>query len=173
MPLVSPSWLAAHLDDPDLRIVDVRWYLADVLQGSREYEISHIPEAIYLDIENDLSAPAGPGRHPLPDWSTFATLLGRRGIGSSHRVVAYDSFDGSIAARLWWMLRHLGHKRVSVLDGGFEAWTRCGGPTTSSKPDFEAAPFDVRIRRGDTVDREELLSLLGTVPLLDARAPER
>lgn len=123
--LVSTDWLAAHLDDPDLRIVDVRWYLFEKDKtGHGEYAHGHIPGAIFLDIDADLSnhAVSGPGRHPLPTASAFAETMACAGIGANTRVVAYDDRGGATAARLWWLLRYFGHDQVSLLDGGITQW---------------------------------------------------
>ncbi len=117
-PLISPEALAARLGEPDLRIADVRWYLGEPDRGRREYEIGHLPGAIFVDLDADLAAPAGPGRHPLPDPGVFADRLGRLGFGSEDFIVAYDDVLGTVAARLWWMLDNLGHERVALLDGG-------------------------------------------------------
>jgi thiosulfate/3-mercaptopyruvate sulfurtransferase len=119
-PLVSGQWLAWHA--PDVRIVDVRWYL-DGRSGRAAYEAGHIPGAVWLDIDRDLSDPATPeaGRHPLPTPERFAAALGRAGIAEGQHVVAYDDAGGSNAARLWWLLHVLGEP-VAVLDGGLAAW---------------------------------------------------
>jgi len=172
--LINVEQLADRLGDPTVRIVDTRWYLADLGQGRREYDASHIPGALFLDVEDDLSTPGtGPGRHPLPDWSHFTDLLGARGIGNQHQVVVYDTADGSIAARLWWMLRRLGHDAVSVLDGGWAAWIASGYPTEQEKHSLPATVFTGSLRAGGWIDRDGLRAVLGTVALLDARAPER
>ncbi len=174
MSLIDVDELAERLEDPSLRVVDTRWYLADVRQGAREYAESHIPGAIFLDVEDDLSTPgAGPGRHPLPDWNDFAGLLGARGIGNEHTVVAYDAADGSIAARLWWMLRRIGHDHVAVLNGGWSAWTVAGLPVEATPSTHPAARFTPRLRSGGFIERDDLLQSLGSVLVLDARAPER
>ena len=174
MSLINVDQLAAILDDPTVRIVDTRWYLADVRQGRREYQHSHIPGALFLDVEDDLSTPGdGPGRHPLPNWDAFARRIGEAGIGNNHRVVAYDTADGSIAARLWWMLRRLGHDDVAVLDGGWTAWTKAGLPQNDVAPSLPPATFVGTLQPGGWIDREALLDELGSVILLDARAPER
>ena len=174
MSLINVDQLNALLDDPGVRIVDTRWYLADIEQGRREYEESHIPGALFMDVEADLSSDKpGPGRHPLPAWDEFAGRLGARGIGDRHHVVIYDTADGSIAARLWWMLRRLGHGRVSVLDGGWDAWLAAGLQTETRARSYPVTNYPVQVRPGGTVDRDELRSALGEVLLLDARAPER
>jgi thiosulfate/3-mercaptopyruvate sulfurtransferase len=122
MSLISVERLAARIHDPSLRVVDVRWYLGRPGDGRAAYDAGHIPGAIYVDLDTDLRAPQGPGRHPLPDPAVFAARLGELGVGSEHSVVVYDDVGGGIAARLWWMLDDLGHSSVSVLDGGFLAW---------------------------------------------------
>jgi len=119
-PLVSGEWLADHLDE--VRVVDVRWYL-DGRSGRAAYESGHVPGAVWLDVDTDLSDPASAaaGRHPLPAPERFAAALGRAGIAAGTPVVAYDDDGGSKAARLWWMLRAL-DEPVAVLDGGLAAW---------------------------------------------------
>jgi thiosulfate/3-mercaptopyruvate sulfurtransferase len=118
--LVTGEWLAGHLDD--VRVVDVRWYL-DGRSGRDAYLAGHIPGAVWLDIDTDLSDPASTadGRHPLPTPERFAAALGRAGIGPGDPVVAYDDTGGSTAARLWWLLHVLGEP-AAVLDGGIAAW---------------------------------------------------
>jgi thiosulfate/3-mercaptopyruvate sulfurtransferase len=120
-PLVSGRWLADHLDT--VRVVDVRWYLDPARSGWDEYRTGHVPGAVWLDLETDLSGPPSPaaGRHPLPTEAAFAGALGRMGIAEGTPVVAYDDAGGSTAARLWWLLRALGEP-VAVLDGGLAAW---------------------------------------------------
>ena len=173
MSLISPLDLAARLGDPDLRVVDVRWYLGEPGRGRRAYEAGHLPGALFLDMDADLSATSGPGRHPLPEPALLAERLGRAGIGSDDFVVACDDVTGWVAARLWWMLDDLGHSRVAVLDGGFPAWVAAGLPVTT-----EIAPMPpARLRLADhwtrVVNRDELLGRLGEVVVLDARAPAR
>src|SRR5947209_7380693 len=141
--LVSAEWLAAHLDDPAVRPVDVRWYLTDRGRGRAEYQAAHIPGAAHLDVDEDLAAPRGqgPGRHPLPTPAAFATAAGRAGIGDDTHVVAYDASGGAYAARLWWLLRYFGHERVSLLDGGWPAWQVVGYATESGMAAIAPASF--------------------------------
>src|SRR5262245_60023420 len=141
-PLVSAEWLAAHLDDPAVRAVDVRWYLTERGRGRAEYEQGHIPGAPFLDVDDDLAAPRGqgPGRHPLPTATAFAAVAMRAGISDDTHVVAYDSSGGAYAVRLWWLLRYFGHERVSLLDGGWPAW-QAGGYSTEAGP-ATVAPGD-------------------------------
>ncbi|HLY12809.1 MAG TPA: sulfurtransferase [Candidatus Limnocylindrales bacterium] len=176
MSLISPEELAARIDEPDLRIVDVRWYLGKPGAGRAAYEAGHLPDAIHLDLDRDLVAPEGPGRHPLPEPSRLAARLGRAGIGDGDLVVAYDDVGGWIAARLWWMLDTLGHPRVSVLDGGLAAWTGLGLPTTTDEPEFEPAELHLAGHWSRVVDRGDLLGRLRSTRqpvLLDARAGPR
>src|SRR5260370_24269470 len=116
-----------------LAVVDCRFDLMNAEAGRLAYLTAHIPGARYADVNRDLSAPIGPrtGRHPLPSPEAFAAWLGAIGIGNDTQVVVYDDANGSIAARLWWMLRWLGHGAVAVLDAGFKAWTAHGGALES------------------------------------------
>ena len=172
-PVVSCAWLAERLDDPGIRVVDTRWYLGAPGEGRRRYAEGHIHGAVFLDLDEDLAGPTGPGRHPLPQPGVFSATLGRHGIGNQHHVAVYDQGPGSIAARLWWMLRNVGHHRVSVLDGGYLQWTSTGRPITRVEPDPPPAMFEVGQGCTATVDRHSLRSRLGAVQVIDARAPER
>ncbi|WP_068615382.1 sulfurtransferase [Paenibacillus tuaregi] len=131
--IVAKNWLLARLYDHDLVIVDCRFQLDKPEAGRQAYEAGHIPGAVYLDLEADLSGPVGPhgGRHPLPDMEQLAQRLGEAGIGPDSRVVAYDDQGGMYAARLWWLLRYAGHEHVHVLGEGFSAWQAAGYPVTA------------------------------------------
>ncbi|NIP73783.1 MAG: sulfurtransferase, partial [Gammaproteobacteria bacterium] len=135
-PLIAPADLATHLDDPDWAIFDCRHQLTDPGHGRRAYAAGHIPGARFADTEADLCGPIAPetGRHPLPPWERFCTWLGEQGVDGQCTVVAYDDATGAIAARLWWMLRVLGHTRVAVLDGGFARWGSAGLPQQQAAP---------------------------------------
>jgi thiosulfate/3-mercaptopyruvate sulfurtransferase len=172
-PILSPEALAERLDDPDLRVVDVRWVLGSPGRGREAYDAGHIPGAIFLDVDRDLVAEAGPGRHPLPSPTDFRARLEATGIGSEHTVVAYDDVGGWVAARLWWMLDDLGHERVAVLDGGFSAWVAAGLPVTRELPDFPAARLELADHWTKTIDRASLVDSLGSLVLLDARGGPR
>jgi thiosulfate/3-mercaptopyruvate sulfurtransferase len=172
-PLISPEELAAQLDDPRLRIADVRWYLGKPGRGLAAYEEGHIPGAVFVDLDNVLAAHDGPGRHPLPGPADFAHSLAALGIGDEHEVVAYDDVGGSVAARLWWMLDNLGHRSVRVLDGGLPAWVASGGPIDTSTPSNAPASLHLSSSWRRVIDREALRDQLGSVTLLDARAGER
>ena len=172
-PIISPSALADRLGAPDLRIVDVRWVLGAPGRGREAYDAGHLPGAIFLDLDTDLVAVDGPGRHPLPSPAEFRARLEAAGIGSDHEVVAYDDVGGWVAARLWWMLDDLGHHRVSVLDGGYPAWVGEGHPISTDVPAFARAGLDLANAWTNTIDREAVLGRLGEFVLLDARSGPR
>lgn len=174
-PLVSVDWLAAHLTHPGLRIADVRWSLSGP-PGVERYAAGHLPHAVFVDADQELSSPGeGPGRHPLPAPAKLARILGGRGIGDEHIVVAYDDAGGSIAARLWWLYRHFGHgDACAVLDGGISAWTDAGHGLTTDIPSHPPATWTPGATRDDVVGTDAVAELVGTRTLLiDARAAER
>ncbi len=173
MPLIAPEELLGRLDDPDLRVVDLRWYLGRPGAGRAAYDEGHLPGALHLDLDLDLSAPRGPGRHPLPDPVAFARRIGAVGIGPDRLVVAYDDGGGWVAARLWWMLERLGFPRVRVLDGGIGAWLAAGGRLTTDVPAWRPVPAVAGRPWTGTIDRLALRRRLGTLVLLDARAAAR
>lgn len=175
--LISATELWDLLDDPSLRVVDVRYDLQDEEAGARAYEAGHIPGAVRLDLGRDLSGRPGRhgGRHPLPDMEGLAATLGRAGIGNDHLVVAYDDSGGMFASRLWWLLRYAGHDRVKVLDGGLSAWLERGLPLEATAPAWPPTRFELAVRPELAVDRAQLLARLGEggLALVDARGAER
>ncbi len=182
MTTVSVADLAARLANSDnaarLRVVDVRWYLNRPGAGHEAYLAGHISSAIFLDLDDDLSAPGGvgaPGRHPLPSPSAFTDRMLDAGIGTDDFVVAYDDAGGTVAARLWWMLDNLAHRGgCAVLDGGLQAWQRAGQPLASGAEHVaRAASLELAAEWRNVVERQELAAGLGSVALLDARAGER
>lgn len=176
-PLVTAAWLSEHLGDADVRVVDTRWYL-DGRSGRDAWRAGHVPGAVWLDVDTDLSGPKGPGRpgrHPLPTAEAFAEVRARAGIGDATRVVAYDDDGGSRAARLWWLLGHFGHPGgAHVLDGGLAAWTAAGGALETGEATVGRASVTVRAGTRPLASKQEMLALAqrGAV-LLDARASER
>lgn len=175
-PLTSAAQLLARLRDPDLLLLDCRFDLADPLAGQRAWQASHIPGARFASMDHDLAAPRRPGtgRHPLPAAEHFAASLGRWGFTSSSRVVAYDQANGAGAARLWWMLRSLGHGDVSVLDGGYAAWTAAGGPVDAFMPEVVSTTVPVRGFSGVMTSEEVQRALeAGQITLIDARSADR
>jgi len=175
--IVSAAQLAAHLQDQALVIFDCRHQLMDHDAGARAYAASHIPGARFAHSERDMAGPktGSNGRHPLPDPGSFIAWLSASGVDRSKQVVAYDFAAGSSAARLWWMLRWVGHERVAVLDGGWEGWEKAGLPVTSELPAPTAARFPGEPRADAWVSVEFVRSHLDdpSVIVLDARAPER
>lgn len=178
-PLVGIDELAAAAPDASIRIVDTRWKLGAPAAGREMFDAGHIPGAVHLDMDRDLAAPPGQsigGRHPLPAPSDFAESMARAGIDSETTVIAYDEGDGAGATRLWWLLRHFGHERVVVLDGGFRAWRAAGKPIEEGlgwTPPRRA--FEAHSRPDDVLDADAVRSALaaGSIHLLDARTPER
>ena len=175
--LISTDELAARLDDPSLALFDVRHELTSPESwGENEYKASHVPRAIFLHLDRDLSAPKNGhnGRHPLPTPEACAALFSRVGIDASKQVVVYDQGSGSFASRLWWMLRWVGHEAVAVLDGGFAKWTREKRPVTAEVIEPVATRFVVK-NVTPTVSSSGVEASLSrhTLLLVDARAPER
>jgi thiosulfate/3-mercaptopyruvate sulfurtransferase len=175
--LIGADSLQKILGEPRLTVVDCRFDLSDPEAGRRAYLRAHIPGARYADLNRDLSAPVGPhtGRHPLPTADAFAARLGELGIGNDTQVVAYDDANGSIAARLWWMLRWVGHGAAAVLDGGFKAWTARGGALESGDPISRVQHFTPRVDAAAVLTTAELEQALRdpATLLVDARAAER
>ena len=175
--LISASILAEHLDDPQWVIFDCRFSLADTAAGERAYAEGHIPGARYAHLDRDLSSPitASSGRHPLPDPAVLAAKLGNWGVARDTQVVVYDDTGGSIAARLWWLLRWLGHAEVAVLDGGINAWMDTGHPLSRDVPTPEPRTFDARVHDAQWLTTEQVEEGLRNQHLLliDARAEER
>ncbi len=181
-PLASTTWLAEHLDDPDLRVVDIRGYVkkkdlgngrqqAEYLGARDEYQTAHVPGAVYVDWTSDIVDPENPVPAQLAPPERFAALMGSLGIGDDIHVVVYDHAGTQFATRLWWALTYYGHDRVSVLDGGWKKWTGEGRPVTSEAPSPEPATFTPRPRPGWRVTAEEVLdaSENGGALILDAR----
>ena len=177
-PIVSTDWLADHLRDPDLRVADVRWYLDPARRGRDAYAAGHIPGAVFLDVEADLSAPGGGrgsprGRHPWPSEEKVARVMGGAGIGPGVRVVAYDDQSGAIAARLWYLLQAHGHQDAAVLDGGIVKWIAEGRALETATPPPRTAQFVARLRPGAVVEKQDLATADRQVLMLDARAADR
>ncbi len=145
-PLISVEDLQQAIGSSDLRIVDCRFDLMQPLAGRRDYEVAHIPGAVYADLNTDLSAAIGPGsgRHPLPEPDELARTFGRLGIGANSRVVLYDDRNGAVAARGWWLLRWLGHHRAAVLNGGFARWRVLRAPVEKGTVEVAAQNFSPR-----------------------------
>lgn len=174
-PVISPERLLPLLSAPDLRVIDCRYSLADVQKGPDAYRAGHLPGAVYLSLDADLSGPVGPhgGRHPLPDPARLSGRLGELGVGREHRVVVYDD-NGEMAARAWWLLMYLDFPRVAVLDGGFSGWVSVGGPVADDVPHHPPVPVTPRVRAGLLVrSREEVEAAARQGRLVDSRAGSR
>ena len=172
---VSSQWLVDHLQDRDVRIVDCRFALVDMNLGRRQYLEGHIPGAAYLDLAQDLSGPVQPhgGRHPLPNPMHLAARLSSIGVTSEVLVVAYDDSRFAFAARLWWLLRYLGHDRVAILEGGFSAYQAAGHPVTSVISQYLPSGFDVQLRPDRVVDINVIATRDESTILIDSRASDR
>ena len=176
---VSVDWLNEHCNDRDLAIVDCRFALMQPEQGRQQYQASHIPGAFYLDLNQDLSSPVQQhgGRHPLPNFAELVAKLESIGISSQPPtlVVIYDDSRLAFAARLWWLLRYLGHDRVAVLDGGFSAWQSAGYPVTAEAPVASLGKFNPKQNSSMVVDIATVKARkdLPGVVLVDAREAER
>lgn len=175
--LIEAAPLAAMLQDPDVVILDCRFDLMRPEWGRQAYESGHIPGALYAHLDEDLSGAVTPqtGRHPLPSRERFAETLGRWGIDSHVQVVAYDQANSAFAARLWWMLRWMGHEAVAVLNGGFAAWQAAGLPVVSEISPRAARQFVPREPLTNVVTTAQLEQALarGDSLLVDARAADR
>ncbi len=175
--IVSVDWLYAKLDDESVIPVDCRFYLNNKDQGQEEYHDAHIPGAHYADLEKNLSGPVRDrgGRHPLPDVDQFVSFLESMGVDETKTVVAYDAQNTAMAARLWWMLKYLGHEKVYVLDGGFQAWEKKNYPLTEKLPDVEKTTFKPDIQEDMVAELDEVRVAADTedVVLIDARDEAR
>jgi thiosulfate/3-mercaptopyruvate sulfurtransferase len=173
-PLIDAATLASELagDAPPV-LLDTRWRLGGP-PGAASYLASHLPGAVFIDMDRDLAGPPGAGgRHPLPDTAAFQAALRRAGVSAGRPVVAYDDGDSVAAARAWWTLRFFGHRQVRVLDGGFSAWTAAGLPVTADVPDAPAGGFTAMPGRMPAVDADGAAVLGRSGVLLDSRSAER
>lgn len=179
--LVSCETTAQHLGDPDWVVVDCRFDLADIDKGLREYAKAHIPGAYHANVERDLSGPIGDGRkgrHPLPLPGSFQRFIGSLGITPGTQVVCYDDQAGQWASRLWWLLRHYGHKPVAVLDGGLTRWKALGLPLKDGHENArKAVKSDAAPGHMPTIDTPVIETQIGSPgpkwQLVDVRAGER
>jgi thiosulfate/3-mercaptopyruvate sulfurtransferase len=176
-PLIDIPTLARENGRAGLVVVDCRFSLTDVAAGRAAYDRGHIPGARYAHLDDDLSRPPSPaeGRHPLPDSARFAATLGRWGITADDAVVCYDEASGAIAARLWWLLRHIRHRDCAVLDGGFAAWQEAGLPEERRAPTWIPRRYEPRSTGAQpVVATADLATRLAAGDLLvDARAAPR
>jgi thiosulfate/3-mercaptopyruvate sulfurtransferase len=173
--VVSPDVVYQQLAAPEWVIVDCRFRLAEPDAGREMYLEAHIPGAVYGDLNRDLSGPPGgdAGRHPLPDLDQFRGRLGEWGIDGRAQVVCYDDSGGSVAARLWWMLRYLRHGAVAVLDGGWQAWRAREYPVGTGKERAEPRRFEGEPRPEMVVEMPDVVAMGSESVLVDAREAAR
>ena len=169
--LVSTRWLAEHLGEPDLVVVDSSWFMpSSGRSGREEYLAAHVPGARFLDIDQ-VADRSNPAPHMLPTAAEFAAAMERVGVGSGDRIVVYDNSPTRNAARGWFMFRHFGAKKVAILDGGFQKWLAEGRPTESGEPEPRPAKFDA-VERDEVVTKQQLLAGY-ELPWVDARGKAR
>ncbi len=173
--LVSTDWLAAHLDDPDLRILDASWYLPDMNRDARaEYASAHIPGARYFDID-EISDGRSDLPHMVPPPEKFISRLRKMGVGDGHQVVVYDGAGLFSAARVWWLFRLFGKTDIAVLDGGFAKWQAEGRPVEDMPPVTRDRHMTVSLQNHLVRDVTQVAAAakLGDHEVLDARSPAR
>jgi len=179
MNLISAAALHRQINAPQTVVIDCRFNLIREGAGHAAYIAGHIPGAVYADLDADLASPVSPdgagGRHPLPDPQACGELLRTWGVNDDSLVVVYDAAGGMVAARLWWLLRWLGHEQVALLDGGLPAWTSIGGGLSIELPEPARGNFSPRPGAMPIVDAEQVAKGLadGSIVLLDARDPQR
>lgn len=174
--LISATELKRELNDPNLVILDCRFYLTDLGKGAKEYAKGHLPDAIFVDVHHNLASEETElsGRHPLPSTSDFSAYLQSIGIGSDSNVVVYDDMSGAIAARAWWMLSQNG-VNTRVLDGGLNTWLRLGEPLSTSNTEPKVSEIKLSISFPWAISETAVLENIETeaFQLLDARANDR
>ncbi len=166
-PLIDTQELAARLDEVGL--FDIRWALTDPEHGRASYESGHIPGAVFVDLDTDLSGTSGPGRHPLPPVNEFAETLGRLGLRPDEEAVVYDDTGGTIAARMWWMLRSIGHDSSRLLNGGYREWVGQGREIETDDREPSPARYPTPQTYTGVAERTDLPGRT----IVDARASER
>ncbi|NOQ16225.1 MAG: sulfurtransferase [Methyloprofundus sp.] len=175
--LISAAELAANINQANWIIFDARFNLADTEAGARAYRLAHIPNARYVHLDNDLSAPVTrfTGRHPLPNFSQLANKLDAWGATNNSQIIIYDNAGGAFAGRMWWLLRCLGHEKVAVLDGGLAAWQNSGYTCNTHLPKitpvtYRAYPNTETLLKATAVENGLAKA---NIKLIDARAAER
>ncbi|PXX38521.1 sulfurtransferase [Undibacterium pigrum] len=179
--LISATELASHIADTNWVVLDCRHDLMDTKAGQAAYDQGHIPGAQFVHLDQRLSAAKTGadgifrGRHPLPEKASFITTLQALGINNDSQVIVYDAHGGMFAARLWWMLRWVGHKAVAVLDGGLPAWIATGQPVTTEVPAARSGNISEQATLVGTVDVSQVLANISSAAktLVDARAADR
>lgn len=165
--LVQPAWLAEHLGDRAIRVLDCTTYMrpqpvgpSKIESGLQDYEQAHIPGAQHVDMVTDLSNPDGEFPYTLPKSAQIDMLLSGLGIGNDHQIVLYARSTPVTVTRAWYVLRAFGHQRVSVLEGGFQRWESEGFPVTNEEPSFPATAYHSRLDQSRLAEREEVLAAI-------------
>jgi thiosulfate/3-mercaptopyruvate sulfurtransferase len=176
--LISPGELSLERDFENSHIVDCRFWLSDASRGRQEYASGHVPGAVFMDLNQDLASAPGAtsGRHPLPDVATIAATIGNLGMDNRSNVVVYDSDNGAMAARCWWIFRWLGHENVRLLVGGLAEWIRAGLPLSVKGSAPRPAHFQANTCDRAVITSEEVAKMLGTDKMqnvFDARDANR
>ena len=177
-PIVNTAWLAEHLTDGDLRIIDIRGHVAPptdphphYFAHRAEYEQSHLPGAVFVDWVRDITDPASPNASQIATPEAYAAFMSSLGIGDDTLVVAYDDAGAMFAARLWWTLTYYGHDKVVILDGGWQKWTGEGRPVTTEIPQFPPATFTPHINPAIRRTIDEVAAAPSDTKLIDVRTP--
>lgn len=177
--IVDKEWLRSRIGSSNLVLIDCRFSLANPHAGKEAYQLSHLPGAIYCHLEENLSGPVleHGGRHPLPDLQSFSHFLENAGVSNHTMVVAYDNGEGAFAARLWWLMKYLGHEEVFVLDGGFKNWEEAGCPVDANIPELSKATYEIRLQQERMASYEEVKGIVAegdpNTILIDSREPKR
>ncbi|MFS0749094.1 sulfurtransferase [Oceanobacillus sp. 1P07AA] len=175
--LISVQRLKRRFSQNQIVIVDVRFNLQDPDAGRKAYLEEHIPGAIYMDLNKDLSGKAGKhgGNHPLPDWGLFINKLGQIGITSETTVIVYDQGNDMFAPRLWWLLDYVGHEKVYILEGGLDQWKKEGGEVTTEVPSLVPVTYQPQMKQNRTADMKEVRDKIsnGSAVLIDSRSYQR
>jgi thiosulfate/3-mercaptopyruvate sulfurtransferase len=177
--IVDKEWLKSRLGSPNLVLLDCRFSLANPSAGEELYQLSHLPGAVYCHLEKNLSGPVlkHGGRHPLPNLQYFSRFLEDAGVSNDTAIVAYDNGEGAFAARLWWLMKYMGHEEVFVLDGGYKNWEAAGYPVDAIIPKPAKGTFEIRLQSDRMATYEEVKSIVeersqNTI-LMDSREPKR
>lgn len=179
-PLVTTAWLADHLDDPHLRIVDIRGHVLPAtdppphyFNHRADYDRAHIPGAVFVDWVQEITDPDSPLHARIAPPERYAAVMSRISVDAETLVVAYDDADGMFAARLWWSLNYYGHERAAVLDGGWTKWTAEGRPVTAAIPAIRPAVFVPRLNPSLYRDADQVAAALAAgAPVVDVRSPD-
>ncbi|GLO64863.1 sulfurtransferase [Oceanobacillus kimchii] len=175
--LISVQRLMRRFSQNHIVIVDVRFNLKDPDAGRKAYLKEHIPGAIYMDLNKDLSGKAGKhgGSHPLPDWDLFTNKLGQIGVTNETTVVVYDQGNDMFAPRFWWLMDYVGHDKVYILEGGLDQWKEEGGAVTTEVPSLNPVTYQPQLKQNRTVDMKEVRDKIsnGNTILIDSRSYSR